>query len=115
MRTILGLGFIIALVYGLKWLVKRKGGFGSVLAASDVLKLEASLALGPGRAIHVVRVGEDFMLIGASEHAITRLGRIDQVTTQRLERDIQSAAVDSVPVISSPPTLIERLRMITSR
>lgn len=68
-KTILGLGVVIAVIYGLTWVLKQmkassqSGGFGGLTA-------EASVPLGPGRAVHLIRAGRELVLIGSAEHGV---------------------------------------------
>lgn len=68
-KTILGLGVVIAVIYGLTWVLRQmkasqeKGNFGGLSA-------EASVALGPGRAVHLIRAGRELVLVGSAEHGV---------------------------------------------
>jgi len=68
-KTILGLGVVIAVIYGLTWVLKQmkasseSSGFGGLSA-------EASVPLGPGRAVHLIRAGRELVLVGSAEHGV---------------------------------------------
>lgn len=68
-KTILGLGVVVAVIYGLTWVLRQmkasseRDNFGG-------LSTEASVALGPGRAVHLIRVGRELVLVGSAEHGV---------------------------------------------
>ena len=69
-RTIVGLAVVIAVIYGLTWVlrqVKRSGASGTGLAAL------ATLPLGPNRSLHLVRAGDEIVLVGAGEGGVTTI------------------------------------------
>jgi len=69
---IVGLAIVLAVIYGVYWLLKshRKtkasGGDGRI-------EVVATTALGPNRAVHLLRVGNELVLVGSAEHGVTRL------------------------------------------
>ena len=71
-KTIFGLGIVIAVIYGLTWVLRQlkasseDSGFGG-------LKTEASMPLGPGRSVHLIRAGSELVLVGSAEHGVTPL------------------------------------------
>jgi len=71
LRTILGLVIVIALIYAITWVMRRvrKGREGR--ASGSGLASAATLPLGGGRSLHLVRAGQDVILVGASEHGVT--------------------------------------------
>ena len=71
LRTIVGLLIVIALIYGIAWVMRRvrKGREGRV--SGNGLAAVATLPLGGGRTLHLVRAAQDLILVGASEHGVT--------------------------------------------
>lgn len=72
-RMIVGLAVVLAVIYGLYWLAKvyRKT---KLRGQSDGrLEVVATTALGPNRSVHLIRVGEELVLVGAAEHGVTKL------------------------------------------
>jgi flagellar protein FliO/FliZ len=71
-RTFIGLAVVVAVIYGLTWVLRqmrsssredqRSMGFG--------LSTEASMPLGPGRSVHLIRAGRELVLVGSAEHGI---------------------------------------------
>jgi flagellar protein FliO/FliZ len=78
-RTIVGLAIVIAVIWGLTWILKqvkasREGGRGTS-APSDGLASVAALTLGSGRSVHLVRAGSDYVLLGSTEHGVAPIHR----------------------------------------
>jgi flagellar protein FliO/FliZ len=70
-RTIVGLAVVIAVIYGLSWVLKqlkksREGG-----SSGTGLKPLATLPLGANRSLHLVRAGDEVVLLGVAEHSVT--------------------------------------------
>jgi len=71
-RMIVGLAIVLAVIYGVYWLLKayRK----SKRTSSDGrLEVVATTALAPNRAVHLIRVGDELVLVGSAEHGVTPL------------------------------------------
>jgi flagellar protein FliO/FliZ len=69
-RTFVGLAVVVAVIYGLTWVLRqmkagkedRGHGFG--------LSTEASIPLGPGRSVHLIRAGRELVLVGSAEQGV---------------------------------------------
>jgi flagellar protein FliO/FliZ len=72
-RTFVGLAIVLAVIYGLYWVLKQVKSSREESTRGDGLATVASIGLGPNRGVHLVRAGEDFLLVGVAEHAITPL------------------------------------------
>jgi flagellar protein FliO/FliZ len=69
-RTFIGLIVVVALIYGVYWLLKKYNG--SKGGRSDGrMDIVATTALGPNRALHLVRVGDELVLVGSAENSVT--------------------------------------------
>lgn len=74
-RTIVGLVIVIAVIWGLTWILKQvKSGRETRSAGSGLTSL-ATLALGSGRTLHLVRAGRDYLLVGSAEHGVAHIHR----------------------------------------
>ena len=76
MRTIVGLAIVIAVIWGLAWIlrqVKVRARPADVRAAG--LASVAALTLGSGRSVHLVRAGSDYVLLGSAEHGVVPIHR----------------------------------------
>ena len=68
-RTIVALLIVIAVIYGLTWLLKQSRSSRNP-SVGDGLTQVASLPLGPNRSVTLVRVGAELHLLGVAEHGI---------------------------------------------
>jgi flagellar protein FliO/FliZ len=78
-RTIVGLAIVIAVIWGLAWIMRqvKAGREGKPNAAQTSVGLAsvAALALGTGRSVHLVRAGSDYVLLGSTEHGVAPIHR----------------------------------------
>jgi len=99
-RTIVGLLIVIAVIWGLTWVLRQvKTGRETRSAGSGLTSL-ATLALGSGRTLHLVRAGRDYLLVGSAEHGVAPIHRY----TEQQARDaglLDLPEPPSVPVGSS--------------
>jgi flagellar protein FliO/FliZ len=74
-RTFIGLAVVVAVIYGLTWVLRqmKKSSSGEIGATGTGLSTEASLPLGPNRSVHLLRAGRELVLVGVAEHGITPL------------------------------------------
>jgi flagellar protein FliO/FliZ len=90
-RMIVGLGIVLAVIYGVYWLLKayRK----TKLTTSDGrLEVIATTPLGPNRSVHLIRVGEELILVGSAEQGVTPLRVYDAHEAARLGPLVEAAA-----------------------
>jgi flagellar protein FliO/FliZ len=78
-RTIVGLAIVIAVIWGLAWILRqvkahREGGSDSAQTSAGLASV-AALTLGSGRSVHLVRAGNDYVLLGATEHGVAPIHR----------------------------------------
>jgi flagellar protein FliO/FliZ len=114
-RTIVGLFIVIAVIYGVAWIL-RQAKKGKTRATGNGLSQLASLPLGNGRSVALVRAGTDVVLVGVSEHSVTpiRTYTEDEVITCGIELP-EEEAPDSFEAGKSPARVLETLRRITVR
>jgi flagellar protein FliO/FliZ len=77
-RTIFGLAVVIAVIYGLTWVLKKIKASKEAGASGAGLENIATLPLGTNRALHLVRAGGEVVLIGVAEHSITPIRRFSE-------------------------------------
>lgn len=70
-RTIVGLAVVIGVIYGLTWVLRQVKAGKSTTAAGSGLETLATLPLGQNRSLHLVRAGDELVLVGAGEHGVT--------------------------------------------
>jgi flagellar protein FliO/FliZ len=74
-RTIVGLLIVIAVIWGLTWVLKQVKSTRETRSAGSGLTSLATLALGSGRTLHLVRAGRDYLLVGSAEHGVAPIHR----------------------------------------
>ncbi len=70
-RTIVGLAIVIGVIYGLTWVLRQVKASKESGAEGGGLQSIATLPLGPNRSLHLVRAGDELVLVGAGEHGVT--------------------------------------------
>ena len=70
-RTIVGLVIVIAVIYGLYWVLKQVKSSRDERASGSGLGTLATLPLGPNRSLHLVRAGGEVVLLGVGEGGVT--------------------------------------------
>jgi flagellar protein FliO/FliZ len=70
-RTIVGLAIVIAVIFGLRWVMKQYKAGREKKAAGTGLSSMATLPLGKDRSLHVVRAGREVLVVGSGEHGVT--------------------------------------------
>ena len=70
MRTFFGLLVVVAVIYGLYWILKKVKAAQAEQASGSGLHTLASLPLGPNRSLHMIRAGREIVLVGVAEHGV---------------------------------------------
>jgi flagellar protein FliO/FliZ len=70
LRTIVGLAIVLAVIYGLYWVLKQVKASRDGSASGRGLETLATVPLGTGRSVHLVRAGSEIVLLGVSEGAV---------------------------------------------
>jgi flagellar protein FliO/FliZ len=74
-RTIVGLAIVIAVIWGLAWILRQVKQGREPNVSSSGLASVAALTLGSGRSVHLVRAGNDYVLLGSTEHGVAPIHR----------------------------------------
>jgi flagellar protein FliO/FliZ len=71
-RTFIGLAVVVAVIYGLTWVLRqmKRSSSESDRTYGVGLSTEASMPLGPNRSVHLIRAGRELVLVGSAEHGI---------------------------------------------
>src|SRR5215212_9857741 len=72
-RTFVGLAVVIAVIYGVYWVLKQVKASREEKASGSALSTIASLPLGPNRALHLVRAGGEVLVVGVSESGVQHI------------------------------------------
>jgi flagellar protein FliO/FliZ len=75
LRTIGGLLLVVGAIYGVAWVMRRVKRSREEQATGRGLTSIATLPLGAGRALHLVRAGSDVIVVGTSEHGVAPIQR----------------------------------------
>jgi flagellar protein FliO/FliZ len=112
-RTLLGLIFVAGLIYAIAWIMRRVKRGREAQATGNGLSSVATLPLGSGRTLHLVRAGSDVILVGSSEHGVApvRVYSEEEALANGLISDdgqedaMRAAAIGFAPEgASRPPT-----------
>jgi flagellar protein FliO/FliZ len=116
-HMVLGLAIVLALIFGLYWLLKRTGRGKKDTAVADdgFIGVVSSTPLGPQRSMHLVRVGDELVLLAASEQSVTPVRVYSPEEARRLGVD----RVEDPPIdwgsATQKPSFVEQLRRMTAR
>lgn len=121
-RVIGGLFIVIAVIYGVTWILKqtRRAKQQSVGVG---MELVTSMPLGGGGALQLVRVGDEVLLVGSGANGATVLRRYDEDEARALELWPDPEPLDAAdrPVTPLSPlarvlaSVVDRLRDLTVR
>lgn len=99
-------------VWGYKQYVIRQKGLPTALGGKR-LSVQETQALGPNQRLHLVRLGDEVLLIGATEHTITCLARYGTEQADETFADHLATATKQTPVptpsVPQPLSLQESL------
>jgi len=77
-RTIVGLVIVLAVIWGLTWILKQVKSGREGRSAGTGLESVATLPLGSGRSLHLVRAGSDHLLVGSAEQGVVPVMRYSE-------------------------------------
>jgi flagellar protein FliO/FliZ len=96
-RTIVGLAIVLAVIYGLYWVLKQVKASKEERSSGFGLSTIATLPLGPSRSMQLIRAGSEVVLIGVGEGGVTPI-RVYSETEARA-----SGLLDEEDVIDGGP------------
>jgi len=110
-RTIVGLAIVLAVIWGLYWILRQVKAGRDPHTASVGLASVAALTLSTGRSVHLVRAGTDYLLLGSAEHGLVPIHRyteeqareaglplLEDITPARPRRSLLAASSTRAPV-----------------
>ena len=99
-RTIVGLAVVIAVIYGLTWVLKQVKANKTTSADGSGLESIATLPLGQNRALHLIRAGDELVLVGAGEHGVTPIRTYTEAEARALglleAEELPAGAMDAL-------------------
>jgi len=110
-RLIIGLVVVIGAIFALRWVLEQVRTSREGAGAGSGLQALSSLPLGPNRSVHLVRAGDELVLLGVAEQGVTpiRTYSEDQARAAGL---LDGAAGAAAPAAA---TLLQSLRERTAR
>ena len=100
-RTIVGLAVVIAVIYGLYWVLKQVKSSREEKSSGQGLSSLATLPLGPNRSLQLVRAGRELVLVGVSEHGVTPVRTYSEDEAEAVGL-LDPEYVDEEPVAGAP-------------
>jgi flagellar protein FliO/FliZ len=114
-RTIVGLFVVIVVIYGISWILRLQKG-GKNRASGDGLAAVASLPLGPGRSLALVRVGRELVLLGVAEHGVTAIRSYTEKEALAGGLDFDTDQGDGLDPVAPPVgRALAKVRQLTQR
>jgi flagellar protein FliO/FliZ len=129
-RLVLGLGVVVGLIAGV-WFVMKRIQRSRYPAMDDrnpagLIDILATTSLGPNRSLHLVKVGEEIVLVGSTDHSvapITRIGAEDAAglagagapQPKGFGGDPGAAARTRAQKSAADASVVDRLRAMTAR
>lgn len=108
LRLLLGLLVVVGLIMGVWYVMKRvqRSRYPALddSGGGQLISVLATTPLGPNRALHIVRVGEEVVLVGATDHAVQ--------TVAHLDADTAAAVVRTMPPADGGPGVAARARAV---
>jgi flagellar protein FliO/FliZ len=70
-RMVVGLAIVLAVIYGVYWLLKAYSRSRTSAGGDERVEVIATTGIAPNRALHIVRAGDEVILLGVTEQRIT--------------------------------------------
>jgi flagellar protein FliO/FliZ len=105
-RTFVGLAIVIAVIYGLYWVLKQVKASREEKAVGSGLSTISTLPLGPNRSLHLVRAGSEVLVVGVTEQGVTPIRSYSE--REALEQgllDLEGEAVEQPAVVNGSARL----------
>jgi flagellar protein FliO/FliZ len=115
-RTIVGLFIVIAVIYGIAWIMKQAKK-SKIRPTGHGLSQVANLPLGSGRSVAVVRAGREILVVGVAENGVTPIRSYSEAEAIALGIEVPpEESRNTDPVVEKPlGRMLDNLRRITAR
>jgi flagellar protein FliO/FliZ len=115
-RTIVGLFIVIAVIYGIAWIMKQAKK-SKVRPSGQGLSQLANLPLGSGRSVAVVRAGREILVVGVAENGVTPIRSYTEDEAAALGIDVPPEESENAdPAVEKPlGRVLDGLRRMTAR
>lgn len=101
-RLIVGLLIVIAVIYGVYWLLKTWNRSKRGDAGDGRLDVVASTTLAPNRSVHLIRVGDELVLVGSAEGSVTPIRVYAPEEARRLQQELDAPELHAVDGAATP-------------
>lgn len=91
-RMLVGLVIVIGVIYGVYWLLKTWNKSKRGDKGDGRLDIVATTTLAPNRSVHLIRVGEELVLVGSSEQSVTPIRVYAADEARRLQAELDAPA-----------------------
>jgi flagellar protein FliO/FliZ len=109
-RTIVGLAIVIGVIYGLYWVLKQVKASREDKALGSGLKTLATLPLGPKGSMHLIRAGDEVVLVGVGEAGVTPIRTYGEHEARALGLIADEAGEPTGDTILLPAETVEKVR-----
>jgi flagellar protein FliO/FliZ len=115
-RTIVGLAIVIAVIYGIAWIMKQAKK-SKVRPTGRGLSQVANLPLGSGRSVAVVRAGREILVVGVAENGVTPIRSYSEAEAIALGIEVPpEESRNTDPIVEKPlGRVLDNLRRMTAR
>ena len=109
-RTIVGLAVVIGVIYGLYWVLKQVKAAREDKALGTGLKTLATLPLGPKGSMHLIRAGDEVVLVGVGEAGVTPIRTYGEHEARALGLIADEAEEAPGDTVLLPAETVEKVR-----
>ena len=114
-RTIVGLFIVIAVIYGIAWIMKQAKKSKTRPTGSGLTQV-ASLPLGSGRSVAVVRAGREVLVVGVAENGVTPIRSYSEAEAIALGIEVPPEKPEVADRAEKPSDrVLDVLRRVTAR
>ncbi|HUA72128.1 MAG TPA: flagellar biosynthetic protein FliO [Solirubrobacteraceae bacterium] len=114
-RTIVGLFIVIAVIYGIAWIMKQAKKSKHRPTGRGLTQV-ASLPLGSGRSVAVVRAGREVLVVGVAENGVTPIRSYSEAEAIALGIEVPPEKPEAADRAEKPSDrVLDVLRRITAR
>jgi flagellar protein FliO/FliZ len=114
-RMIVGLLIVIAVIYGVYWLLKTYGKSKKADKGDGGMDVVATTALAQNRSLHLVRVGDELVLVGSAEQGVTPIRVYNAEEARRLGALLETSPDLRAVGVTGPTSGSERRGPTVSR
>lgn len=75
-RMVVTLAIVLGAGVGVLWLLRRRVAGGGRMSGKGTLRVMESCTLSPGHAVHLVKVGDQFVLVASSQSGVRALSDV---------------------------------------